>query len=74
MTTGRINQVTILTPKKLFGETLMNKGRAVSIAERMLNAISNLEVIGAKATTTSLQDYLIAPTKFPKRWSANTDD
>jgi len=52
----------------------MNKGRAVSIAERMLNAISNLEVIGAKATTTSLQDYPIAPTKFPKRWSANTND
>jgi hypothetical protein len=61
MTTGRINQVTILTPKKLFGETPMNKGRAVSIAERMLNAISNLEVVGAEATTTSYKIIQLPP-------------
>jgi hypothetical protein len=70
MTTGRINQVTILTPPaiRLLARPL-NRGRVVS---KQGGATRQSPTLRSQEQQLQLvpQDHPIAPTEFPKGWSA----
>jgi hypothetical protein len=71
MTTGRINQVTILSPGTKYAGKLPEGSEYYQARDAEAFQIAALEA--PKAPTARTTDS-IAPTEFPKRWSATSHD